>query len=192
MFLAPGETDLQNLEDIWFHAVHAMQCAEWIGTDARAASTPMPDAILLPGQMAVLQLHLVTAIRAGAYERVSSFFSAYGERLLQGQGAETWSKWFALPYLSQEAAQAQFQVLIICLHESIIINVSFSLSCLVRSLLHEIRSCSIHSILRHVCRECDHLLLMFDSNQQSCSWRTEAASSSASLLRRLTACRAQI
>lgn len=61
-------------------------------------------------QVAVLQMYLVTAVRAGAYERVSAFFSANGERLLQGQGAEAWSRWFALPYLSPEAAQAELQV----------------------------------------------------------------------------------
>lgn len=55
-------------------------------------------------------MYLVTAVRAGAYERVSAFFSANGERLLQGQGAEAWSRWFALPYLSPEAAQAELQV----------------------------------------------------------------------------------
>ena len=65
-------------------------------------------------QTAVVQLHLVAGVKAGAYGRVSSFFSTYGEQLLQGQGAETWSKWFALPYLSQEAAQSQFQVCFGC------------------------------------------------------------------------------
>ena len=34
-------------------------------------------------QVAVLQLFLVTAVKAGAYERLSTFFSANGERLLQ-------------------------------------------------------------------------------------------------------------
>lgn len=65
-------------------------------------------------QVAAVQLHLVAGVKAGAHGRVSSFFSTYGEQLLQGQGAETWSKWFALPYLSREAAQSQFRVRFDC------------------------------------------------------------------------------
>jgi len=66
-------------------------------------------------ETSLLRLYVVNAVKSGHREKAAEFFQLYADKLnasvaAQGSGADSWSRWFILPYIERPESDAYFQV----------------------------------------------------------------------------------
>ncbi|GMF57470.1 unnamed protein product [Phytophthora fragariaefolia] len=87
------------------------------GTDARPpAGRSSGGRTLQQLETSLLRLYVVNAVKTGHREKAAEFFQMHADKLNAsvaahgGAGADSWSRWFILPYIERPESDAYFQV----------------------------------------------------------------------------------